>query len=42
MKAWEDTRTYVTPEHAKYGEAEPHLWFADEHAAQRAGFRPVD
>jgi hypothetical protein len=42
VKAWEDTKTYVTPDHAKYGEAEPHLWFADAHAAQRAGFRPVD
>ncbi len=42
VKAWEDTKTYVTPEQATYGEAEPHLWFADEHAAQRAGFRPVD
>ncbi len=42
VKAWEDTKTFVTPDHAKYGEAEPHLWFADEHAAQRAGFRPVD
>ena len=42
VKAWEDTKTFVTPDHAKYDEAEPHLWFADEHAAQRAGFRPVD
>ena len=42
VKAWEDTKTFVTPDHAKYGDAEPHLWFADEHAAQRAGFRPVD
>ena len=42
VKAWEDTKTFVTPDHAKYGEAEPHLWFSDAHAAQRAGFRPVD
>jgi hypothetical protein len=42
VKAWEDTKTFVTPDHPKYGEAEPHLWFADEYAAQRAGFRPVD
>ena len=42
VKAWEDTKTFVTPEHDAYGEAEPHVWFADEHAAQRAGFRPVD
>lgn len=42
VKAWEDTKTFVTPEHEKYGDAEPHVWFADTHAAQRAGFRPVD
>ena len=42
VKAGEDTKTFVTPDHAKYDEAEPHLWFADEHAAHRAGFRPVD
>ena len=42
VKAWEDTKTFVTPDHDKYDEAEPHVWFADEHAAQRAGFRPVD
>jgi hypothetical protein len=32
----------VTPEHDKYDEPEPHVWFTDEDAAQRAGFRPVD
>ena len=42
VKAWEDTKTFVAPDHDKYDEAEPHVWFADEHAAQRAGFRPVD
>ena len=42
VKAWEDTKTFVAPDHEKYDEAEPHVWFADEHAAQRAGFRPVD
>ena len=42
VKAWEDTKTFVAPGHEKYDEAEPHVWFADEHAAQRAGFRPVD
>ncbi len=42
VKAWEDTKTFVSPEHEKYGEAEPHVWFADTHAAQRAGFSPVD
>ena len=33
VKAWEDTKTFVTPEHAKYAEAEPHVWFADAYAA---------
>jgi hypothetical protein len=42
VKAWEDTKTFVAPEHEKYGEAEPHVWFADAYAAQRAGFHPVD
>jgi hypothetical protein len=42
VKAWEDTRTFVAPDHEKYGEAEPHVWFADAYAARRAGFRPVD
>ena len=42
VKAWEDSKTFVAPDHEKYDEAEPHVWFADEHAAQRAGFRPVD
>lgn len=42
VKAWEDTKTFVSPEHEKYGEAEPHVWFADAHAAQRAGFRAVE
>lgn len=42
VKAWEDTKTYVTPEHAKYAEAEPHLWFTDPNAAEHAGFRSVD
>ncbi|MEP6649762.1 MAG: hypothetical protein ABJA74_07575 [Lapillicoccus sp.] len=42
VKAWEDTKTFVTPDHAKYGEAEPHVWFVDAHAAEAAGFHPVD
>ncbi|MEP6799837.1 MAG: hypothetical protein ABI890_16890, partial [Lapillicoccus sp.] len=42
VKAWEDTKTFVGPDHPRYAEAEPHLWFTDEDAAQRAGFRPVD
>jgi len=42
VKAWEDTKTFVTPEHDRYDDAEPHVWFTDADAAQRAGFRPVD
>jgi len=42
VKAWEDTKTFVTPDHPTYGHADPHLWFTDADAAQRAGFRGVD
>ncbi len=42
VKAWEDTKSYVTPDDAAYDEAEPHLWFRDADAAQAAGFHPVD
>ena len=42
VKAWEDTKTFVDESHPAYDEAEPHVWFADAEAAQRAGFRPVD
>ena len=42
VKAWEDTKTFVTPEHDKYDEADPHVWFTDADAAQRAGFRHID
>ncbi|TPG17184.1 hypothetical protein [Pedococcus bigeumensis] len=42
VKAWEDTKTFVTEDHDHYEEAEPHVWFADAEAAQRAGFQPAD
>jgi hypothetical protein len=42
VKAWEDTKTFVTPDHPTYGHADPHLWFTDADAAQKAGFRGVD
>ena len=42
VKAWEDTKTFVTEEHDHYDEAEPDVWFTDADAAQRAGFRPAD
>ena len=42
VKAWEDTKTFVTPDHEKYDEADPHVWFTDADAAQQAGFRPID
>ena len=42
VKAWEDTKTFVTPDHPSYADADPHLWFTDADAAQQAGFRHVD
>ena len=42
VKAWEDTKTFVTEGHDHYEEAEPHVWFADAEAAERAGFQPAD
>jgi hypothetical protein len=42
VKAWEDTKTYVTEDHEHYDEAEPHVWFTDAETAERAGFRPAD
>ncbi|MEO7069536.1 MAG: hypothetical protein ABI131_03495 [Nostocoides sp.] len=42
IQAWEDTRTYLTPEHPAYDSADPHVWFHDEEAAQRAGFSKAD
>lgn len=39
VKAWEDTKTYVMPGEAGYGDAQPDLWFVDDMAARRAGFR---
>ena len=41
VKAWQDTMTYVVDGAPGYADAEPHLWFLDETAAQNAGFRPV-
>lgn len=42
VKAWEDTKTFVSPDHSTYGDADPHLWFTDAEAAQNAGFRHVE
>jgi hypothetical protein len=42
IKAWEDTKTFVTPEDEGYNDAEPHVWFTDADAAERADFRHVD
>ena len=42
VKAWNDTRTYRDPDNPNYDEAEPHVWFTDDGAAERAGFRPAD
>ena len=41
VKAWEDTKTYVAPGHDHYDAAEPHVWFTDGGAAERAGFRHI-
>lgn len=42
VKAWNDTRTFMTPDHPHYRSADPHVWFTDAEAAHRAGFAPVD
>lgn len=42
VKAWEDTKTYVTEDQEHYDEAVPHVWFTDADTAERAGFRPAD
>ncbi|MEO8829993.1 hypothetical protein [Lapillicoccus sp.] len=41
VKAWEDTKTFVEPRHPSYGQADPHVWFTDAGAAQRAGFEHI-
>lgn len=38
VKAWHDTMTFVLPDEPGYT-ADPHEWFVDAEAAQRAGFR---
>lgn len=42
VKAWEDTKTFVTQDHPGYGDADPHVWFLDAAAAHNAGFSPTD
>lgn len=42
VKGWEDTRSYATPDHPRYDDAEPHVWFTDADAAERAGFHRAD
>ena len=41
VKAWEDTKTFVTPDDPGYDEGEPDLWFTDAGAARRSGFGPA-
>lgn len=41
VKAWNDTRTFMTPDHPHYESADPHVWFTDAEAAGRAGFEPA-
>jgi hypothetical protein len=42
VKGWEDTKSYLTPDHPRYDDAEPHVWFTDPDAAERAGFHRAD
>jgi len=42
VKGWEDTKSYRTPDQPGYDDAEPHLWFTDPDAAERAGFHRAD
>ncbi len=39
VQAYRDTMTYRLPGDAGYDSAEPHVWFYDESAAERSGFR---
>ena len=39
VAAYRDTMTYRVPGDAGYDSAEPHVWFYDEGAAERSGFR---
>ena len=39
VQAYRDTMTYRMPGDPGYDSAEPHVWFYDEDAAQRSGFR---
>lgn len=38
VKGWEGSKTYAAPGDEKYDTGEPHVWFTDEGAAERAGF----
>lgn len=38
VKAWHDTKTYLTPDAPGYEDAEPTVWFLNESFAQKAGF----
>lgn len=42
VKAWEDTKTYLTQDMEGYDAAAPHVWFTDPGAAENAGFRRAD
>ena len=39
VQGYRDTMTYRVPGDAGYDSAEPHVWFYDEGAAERSGFR---
>lgn len=38
VKGWESSKTYAGPDDEQYDTGEPHVWFTDEDAAERAGF----
>ena len=42
MQGYRDTMTYRVPGDPGYDSAEPHVWFYDEGAAERSGFRRSD
>ncbi len=39
VKAWEDSKTYATPDDSSYAQSDPHVWFTDSEVAEQCGFR---
>ena len=42
MQAYRDTMTFRAPGDAGYDSVDPDVWFYDEGAAERSGFRRAD